>query len=330
MFINTAQLKHKLRNTLDEGRILILGAQVLLGFQFRSVFEPGFEQMSRHSQYFKLFALSVMVFAIAVLIWPATYHQIVENGEDTPEVHRFASAVIGIALLPFAFGLAIEFLVSAEFLFGRTAGVIAGLVALVVAISLWNVLELFERRRHAAEIRKEQRMVKAEGSGGTELKDKIDQVLTELRVALPGAQALLGFQFSALLMSSFEKLPQSMKIVHFISLSLVGLTVVLLMTPAAYHRIVEQGEETERFHRFAAGMLLAALVPLALGITGDFYVVARKVTDSRVVSIGLAVLALAVLYGLWFGLTLARRKSVFPMRAGSATVTHIEEHGLTD
>ncbi len=304
-----AQLKNKLRNTLDEGRILILVAQVLLGFQFRSVFEPGFEQMSRHSQDFELIGLSVMLLAIGLLIWPATYHQIVEDGEDTPEIHRLTSTVVTVAVLPFGIGLAIEFFVSAEFLFGRTQGVIAGSVTLLVAMCLWYGFELLEKRRRAAAVEKERRMSKAEESGGTELKDKIEQVLTELRVALPGAQALLGFQFSALLMNSFEKLPQSMKIVHFVSLSLVGLTVVLLMTPAAYHRIVEQGEETEHFHRFATGMLLAALVPLALGITGDFYVVARKVTDSRGLSVALAVLALIVLYGLWFGLTLARRRA---------------------
>jgi hypothetical protein len=41
------------------------------------------------------------------------------------------------------------------------------------------------------------------------IKDKIQQVLTEIRVALPGAQALLGFQFTSLFMEAFQKLPGS-------------------------------------------------------------------------------------------------------------------------
>ena len=40
--------------TLAEGRMLILGAQVPLGFQFRSVFEKGFEKLPESAQYLKL------------------------------------------------------------------------------------------------------------------------------------------------------------------------------------------------------------------------------------------------------------------------------------
>lgn len=85
---------------------------------------------------------------------------------------------------------------------------------------------------------------------------------------------LLGFQFAALLIEGFEKLPQASKYVHFASLSFIALAIILMMTPAAFHRLVEQGENTEHFHRFASRTLLASMVPLALGITGDYYVVA--------------------------------------------------------
>jgi len=45
-----AKLKDKIQNALDEGRMLVLGSQVLLGFQFRSAFEPGFEKLPASSQ----------------------------------------------------------------------------------------------------------------------------------------------------------------------------------------------------------------------------------------------------------------------------------------
>lgn len=307
-----AQLKDKVKTTLDEGRILIIGSQVLLGLQFRSVLEPGFEKLPDHAKYLKLGGLGLLILAIILLIWPGAYHQIVEEGEDTHRLNRFASVVMSVALLPFALGLGSDFFVGTEFLFGRTQAVIASTVALVIALFFWYGLEALQRTKREAEVKEKQEMSKQKGEdkeGRTKLKDKIQQVLTEVRVVLPGAQALLGFQFASLLMESFEKLPQASKYVHFISLSLVALTVILLMTPSAYHRLVEQGEDTEHFHRVASRLLIAAMIPLALGITGDFYVVAQKITKSDSLSIALAALALLIFYGLWFGYTLYKKQA---------------------
>src|SRR5438552_16718120 len=86
------------------------------------------------------------------------------------------------------------------------------------------------------------------------------------------------------------------------------LSVIGLMTPAAYHRIVERGENTEHFHRFVGAMLLAALVPLALGICGDFSVVMSKVSKSELLPIMLTILLLISFGGLWFALPLLRRR----------------------
>jgi hypothetical protein len=97
------------------------------------------------------------------------------------------------------------------------------------------------------------------------------------------------------------------KYVHLASLGFIAVTVVLLMTPAAYHRIVEQGEETEHFHRFASKIIVAALVPLALGLSGGVYVVVQKVTDSTLVAVVAALVTLALFWELWFGITLYRR-----------------------
>ncbi|HEY0546506.1 MAG TPA: DUF6328 family protein [Pyrinomonadaceae bacterium] len=307
-----AQLKDKVKTTLDEGRILIIGAQVLLGFQFRAILETGFEKLPEHAKYMKLGGLGLLLLAVSLLIWPGAYHQIVEDGEDTHELNRFATVVMGVALLPFALGLGVDFFIGAESLFGRTQGIIAGGAALIVALFFWYGLEVIRRGARETEVKEKKEMSKQKGEqeeGGTKLKDKIQQVLTEIRVVLPGAQALLGFQFISLLMESFEKLPQSSKYVHFISLSLVALSVVLLMTPAAYHRLVEQGEDTEHIHRFASRTLLAAMIPLALGISGDFFVVARKIMRSDGMAIGLAAFALLIFYGLWFGFTLYKRQA---------------------
>jgi hypothetical protein len=45
----------------------------------------------------------------------------------------------------------------------------------------------------------------------TPLGTKIEQVLTEARIIIPGAQALFGFQFVAMLTTGFDRLPPAFK-----------------------------------------------------------------------------------------------------------------------
>ena len=149
--------------------------------------------------------------------------------------------------------------------------------------------------------------MEAEDRGKTDVRHKIRHALTEARVVLPGAQALLGFQLATMLLEGFDKLPRPLQWLHFASLSCIAVAIVLLITPAAWHRIVEGGEENERFHRLASAMVVAALVPLALGLSGDFLIVAYMITKSPALAAGLAGAALVMFFGLWFGLTLARR-----------------------
>ena len=87
----------------------------------------------------------------------------------------------------------------------------------------------------------------------------------------------------------------------------MGISVIFLMTPAAYHRVVERGEETQHFHDVASWLLLAAMITLPMGICGDLFVVVLKVTESTPVSIVSAVISLTFFYALWFGYTFYRR-----------------------
>ena len=75
-----AQLRDKIQNALDEGRMLVLGSQILVGFEYRSSFEPGFARLPEHAQYIKLISLGVMLIAIMLIMWPSAFHQIVEGG----------------------------------------------------------------------------------------------------------------------------------------------------------------------------------------------------------------------------------------------------------
>ena len=98
-------------------------------------------------------------------------------------------------------------------------------------------------------------------------------MLTEARVILPGAQALLGFQLAIVLTETFEKLPSLPRLLHAVALLCVALSVTLLITPAALHRIVWAGENSEALLRKGGRITILALLPLALGMAADSYVV---------------------------------------------------------
>jgi membrane protein YdbS with pleckstrin-like domain len=135
-------------------------------------------------------------------------------------------------------------------------------------------------------------------------------MLTEARVVLPGGQALLGFQLAIVLTRGFEQLPKFSQAVHAVSLGLVALAVVLLMAPAAYHRIVFGGEEDEAMHRAGSLMLTAATLPLAMGLAGDIYVVIAKIAASPATGAAAGAVALLLLVGLWHVLPLVMRTRV--------------------
>jgi hypothetical protein len=149
-------------------------------------------------------------------------------------------------------------------------------------------------------------MERTEIRAGT-LEDRLTHVLEELRVVLPGTQALLGFQFVAVFSSAFEGLEQWQKDVHFASLLLVTLSGLLLMTPAAYHRIVNEGDDTEAMHMFATRSLMLAMAALALGLSLDLVVVAEVVLDNVTIAGLTAAIALTTFSVAWFILPMALR-----------------------
>jgi hypothetical protein len=300
-------LSPRLKQALDETRMLMLGVQVLIGFQHQVVLQPSFERLSQGEKWVMVANLGLLLCTLTCLIGPAMHHHIVEGGNITSGALRAATVYATIALLPFAAALGLSFSAAAMQIWSRPIAMLVGVVAYGTAAGLWYGLELV-RRAH-------RRSRSTRPPGGEDMatpssvKDRIDHVLTEARMVLPGAQALSGFQFAAIFMDGFAKLPTSSQYVHFTSLGCIALTTILLLTPAAYHRIVEEGEDTEHFHRFASRIVLAATVPLALGMAGDVFVVVRKVSDHVAWSAAAAASAVALCYGLWFGVTLISRRA---------------------
>jgi hypothetical protein len=143
---------------------------------------------------------------------------------------------------------------------------------------------------------------------GAPLHARIEQMLTEARVILPGAQALLGFQLVIVLTSAFDKLPETSRLLHGAALLCVTLAVILLITPAALHRIVWAGQDSEALLQIGGRVTISALLPLALGMAGDAYVVFTRIAGSSGFGSGAAALVAAGLFGLWFAWPVAARR----------------------
>jgi uncharacterized protein DUF6328 len=299
-------LSRKVKIALGETRILILGSQILMGFEFQSVFSQAFDKFPSMLQHMDGLALVMMMIVIALLIAPTIHHRVVEGGEDTPQIHSFITGMASMALLPLAFSLGLDVYIGITWALGLWTGVIAGIAFAGLALFWWYGFEMFRRRT----IGHEERAMKHQGRSKSSLSTRIEQMLTEARVILPGAQALLGFQLAVIMTDTFENLPPTSKLVHSIALGLVALTIVLLMAPAAYHRIVYRGEEAQEFEETGSMFITAATIPLALGLSADIYVAIVKIVKSDIFAIAVASVTLIGFIGLWhvYPLILRERK----------------------
>ncbi len=304
-----AQLKDKIENGLNDVRILILGAQVLVGSAFRSFFQPEFSQLPYHTQAMQLGGLGLMLLGMGPLLLPAAFHQIVEQGRDTIRIKHLTTLALDVGLVPFAVGLMVNCFMAAEKLAGSAAAWICGVLVGAIALVSWYGIGYMNMEKSHMESAREKDLRDDKQAGaeagrsdqqGT-LTDKIKQVLMETRMVLPGTQALLGFQLVIFLVQDFYHLPRAVQWTHFGSLLAVTASAILLITPAAYHRIAVHGEDSEDFRTFASRVMLLAMFFLGLGLASDFFVVCYKIKNSMVFSLGCSGTLLLFFYGLWFG-----------------------------
>jgi Family of unknown function (DUF6328) len=301
------KIAKKIKLGLDETRMLVLGAQVLVGFQFRGAFEEGFQHLPRLSRYLDAMAMLLMILTFGLLILPGLYQRVVEHGLDSERLHRFTGHVAAIALAPFATSLGLDIGIATERIWGAAGGIAAGAATGLLAVACWYGLEALPMRSRGHE---ERAMSACENDKPQDpgLHEKIDQMLTEARVILPGAQALLGFQLAIVISASFEELSPFVKSIHGAALLFVAVSIVLLMAPAAYHRMVYAGEESEDFLRTGSRFVTWSTLPLALGLAADVYVVCTRIFAADVAAGATALAVLALLLGLWYALPLALRR----------------------
>jgi hypothetical protein len=286
---------------LDEMRLLILGVQTLLGFEFQCAFQDRFDHLADGAKQLSLAALGLIVLSIAVLIAPSMQHRIVEGGQSTFRLILTTNRLAGAALIPLTLGLALSAFVVVQLTFGFAAGIAVGAFLGGAAAFFWFGLEILVIGRHW----ESQQMPPS----STPLKTKIEQLLTEARLIIPGGQALFGFQLIAMLTSGFDRLPETAKIVRVAALCLIGLNVIIMMTPAALHRLSFGGEDSPRFLRLGSALVTVGPAFMAAGLSGEIYVVFLKALSSVSIATAASVVAAIVLAALWYVWPLGLRRS---------------------
>jgi hypothetical protein len=309
------KLYEALKVSLDELRMQMLGAQVLLGFQFQGLFQDRFSELTSGARIVAAVGLGLMVVTIALIIAVPCQHRLVERGEATQRIYLQSKRYAELALLPMAAGIGCALLVAMGLSFGWAVSVLLSAALFVTAIGLWYVLGLLLRRRWA--VRPSGAPMK---TSDTPLHDKIEQMLTEGRVILPGVQALLGFQFVVMLSKSFGELPPAARILHVVALTSLALTITLLIAPAAVHRITFEGNDDPRLHSLGTTLMTVALLPLICGISCDLWVALTRLFGEGIAPTAGALSAAVLLVGLWYVLPLFLRRGAHGPR-GRATAT---------
>ena len=133
------------------------------------------------------------------------------------------------------------------------------------------------------------------------LSEAVTLLLEECRMVLPGIQALFGFQLISVFNSTFrEKLTSTEQCLHLAAIALVALAVALVMAPAAFHRQTSPQAATQDFVTIASRLLLLSMFPLMLGISFDFYIIAKLILNNTLMSLVLSGVLLIAFSTLWF------------------------------
>ncbi|PNS09505.1 DUF6328 family protein [Solilutibacter silvestris] len=137
----------------------------------------------------------------------------------------------------------------------------------------------------------------------------VEYMLEECRMVLPGIQALFGFQLIAIFSERFNQaMDSSGKCLHLIAIFMIVIAIVLVMTPAALHRLSEPQALTERYLMTCSKLILAAMVPLALAILFETYLVTNVLLKRSALSLMAAIGLAAMFLTFWWAIPYRRRR----------------------
>jgi O-antigen/teichoic acid export membrane protein len=134
-------------------------------------------------------------------------------------------------------------------------------------------------------------------------------LLQELRVATLGVQVLFGFLLGLPFTSRFSGLQPWQRWLYLAVMMLSSVSVVLLVAPVAYHRLLFRRHQLEHLIRAANVMAVCGLAAVALAVACAVLLVTSYV-EPGLPAVVLTVVIAALFGTFWFALPIARRERV--------------------
>ena len=137
-----------------------------------------------------------------------------------------------------------------------------------------------------------------------------NELLGELRIALPGVQVLFAFLLTVPFAQGFVDLSGFERGLYFSVLLLTALSSAFLIAPTAYHRLQFRKGRKQEILFFANRAAVLGLTTLALAISGAILLIAHFLFGpGAAIPTGIAT---ALVFGvLWYLLPLARGRRLF-------------------
>ncbi|HKN96198.1 MAG TPA: DUF6328 family protein [Pseudonocardiaceae bacterium] len=134
------------------------------------------------------------------------------------------------------------------------------------------------------------------------------ELLQELRVAQTGVQILFAFLLSVAFAARFGSATTFQRVTMVVTVALTTVSAVLLVAPAAWHRVYFREGRREDILRWGNRFALVGLAFLAAAMTGAVLLVVDAVLG-RTPAVVLASGAAVLFYAVWFAFPVARRST---------------------
>ena len=138
------------------------------------------------------------------------------------------------------------------------------------------------------------------------LNRQLDQLLNELRVAMPGVQVLFAFLLAVPFQQRFAAVTDFQKGVYFVTLLAAAAASALFIAPTAFHRLRFKARDKPYLIAISSRLAVAGLVCLAIAMNGAVLLVTDVLFDGTAVVATVAITT-ALYIGLWFVLGIVRR-----------------------
>ena len=96
----------------------------------------------------------------------------------------------------------------------------------------------------------------------------LDELLQELRIALPGVQVLFAFLLAVPFQRRFSEVTDFQESLYFVTLLLAASSMFFLMAPTAFHRLTFRKQQKERILLLSNRLSIAGLATLSIAVIG--------------------------------------------------------------